>query len=116
MVDAGAAYLADVAIEQRKEIQSSQLFARRSKERRCHVACDRAHGLCGGILRYQFWLPQILKEYALSNQAIGLLSAIPYIVATFGMVIWGGYSDQSGSRARHVAAGCLLGAVGLLAA
>jgi len=73
-------------------------------------------GFAVGSYGISFWLPQILKEYALSNQAIGLLSAIPYIVATFGMVIWGGYSDQSGSRARHVAAGCLLGAVGLLAA
>src|SRR3954471_7483096 len=35
-----------------------------------------------------FFLPQILKGLGLSNTAAGLLTAVPYIVGTIGILAW----------------------------
>jgi len=60
------------------------------------------------------WLPLMLKEYHLSNLAIGWTTAIPYLFASVGMILWARYVDQKGRRIVNLAAACLLGAVGLL--
>jgi ACS family tartrate transporter-like MFS transporter len=49
-----------------------------------------------------FWMPQVLKTYGLSNLAIGFLTALPYLVAAFGMVAAGRHSDITGERILHV--------------
>jgi ACS family tartrate transporter-like MFS transporter len=49
-----------------------------------------------------FWMPQVLKTYGLSNLAIGFLTALPYLVAAFGMVAAGRHSDVTGERILHV--------------
>jgi ACS family tartrate transporter-like MFS transporter len=57
-----------------------------------------------------FWLPQIVKAGSgRSNFVVGALSAIPYCVATIGMVVVGRHSDRTGERRRHVAAAALVG-------
>ena len=60
------------------------------------------------------WLPLMLKEYHLSNLAIGWTTAIPYLFASVGMILWARYVDQKGRRIANLALACLLGAVGLL--
>ncbi|MBX7200382.1 MAG: MFS transporter [Rhodospirillaceae bacterium] len=50
------------------------------------------------------WLPQIVKSLGdLTNMQVGLLTAVPYIVATGAMYFWGGHSDRTGERKWHVA-------------
>lgn len=62
-----------------------------------------------------FWLPQIMQTTsAHSSSTIVLLSAIPYMAATVGLVVIGASSDRSGERRWHVAMSCLVGAGGFL--
>jgi ACS family tartrate transporter-like MFS transporter len=60
------------------------------------------------------WLPLMLKEYHLTNTAIGWIAAIPYLFASVGMILWARYVDQKGRRIANLAIACALGAVGLL--
>ncbi len=62
-----------------------------------------------------FWLPQILKNFSgLDNTTAALLSAIPYLCASAGMVWVAYHSDQSGERRWHVAVSCFSACLGLL--
>ena len=61
-----------------------------------------------------FWLPQIIKSLGnLSITQVGLLTSIPYIFACAAMIAWGAHSDRTGDRKWHLAAGALVGALGL---
>ena len=63
------------------------------------------------------WLPSVLKELASrTNFAVGLLSAIPYLVAAVGMVLVGGHSDRTRERRWHVAGSALVAACALILA
>jgi len=107
---------------------------RRALERRLEAEAEetRAHGLTGvgealanprvvtlgllyfcivvGLYGIGFWMPQVLKTYGLSNLAIGFLTALPYLVAAFGMVAAGRHSDATGERILHVGVPLLLAA------
>jgi MFS transporter, ACS family, tartrate transporter len=61
------------------------------------------------------FLPLILKEYQLSNWAIGWISTIPYLFASAGMILWARRVDQKGRRIVNLAIACLLGGIGLIA-
>jgi ACS family tartrate transporter-like MFS transporter len=61
-----------------------------------------------------FWLPTILQGLKFSDFTIGLLSALPYIVAAIGMVLVGRHSDKTGERRWHVAGSAFIGAAGFL--
>ena len=64
-----------------------------------------------------FWLPQIIQSFSgLSNLVVGFLSAVPYLAASFSMVVIGRNSDRTGDRRRHVAGSALAGTLGLIAA
>ena len=60
------------------------------------------------------WLPLMLKEYQLTNAAIGWIAAIPYLFATVGMILWARWVDYQGRRIANLAVACTLGAAGLL--
>jgi ACS family tartrate transporter-like MFS transporter len=63
-----------------------------------------------------FWLPQIVQSTSgLGSSTIVLLSALPYIAATLGLVLIGVRSDRRGERRWHVAVPCVIGAVGFVA-
>lgn len=58
------------------------------------------------------WLPQIVKSLGiLTNIQVGLLTAVPYVIATGAMYFWGAHSDRTGERKWHVAAPIALGGV-----
>jgi MFS family permease len=42
-----------------------------------------------GLYGIGFWMPQVLQTFDLSHLTIGLLTAIPYLAATVGMVLAG---------------------------
>ena len=62
-----------------------------------------------------FFLPQIVKEFGLTNTETGFVSAIPFLIGALGMMAWGRHSDKSGERKGHVAIPLVLAAVGLAA-
>ena len=62
-----------------------------------------------------FWLPQIVQSFSgLSNAAASLISALPYVAASIGMILVARHSDRTGDRRRHVALPAFAAAAGLL--
>jgi MFS family permease len=61
------------------------------------------------------WLPQIVKNFGLSNAQTGFISAIPFAFGAVAMLLWGRHSDLRSERVWHTA-GCGLVAAGGLAA
>jgi len=63
-----------------------------------------------------YWVPQIVKSVSgLSDLQVGLLSAIPYLAATAGMIFIGWNSDRTGERFLHIAVPCVIAAIGFIA-
>ena len=60
------------------------------------------------------WLPLIMKEYRLSNLAIGFLAAIPYVFATAGMLLWARHVDRTGKKMGNMILSLGLATIGLL--
>jgi ACS family tartrate transporter-like MFS transporter len=84
------------------------------KDSRVLICAAIQFGFTLGSYGIGIWLPLMLKEYHLSNLAIGWTTAIPYLFASVGMILWARYVDQKGRRIANLALACLLGAVGLL--
>jgi ACS family tartrate transporter-like MFS transporter len=61
-----------------------------------------------------FWMPTMLKRQSgFSDVNIGLIGAIPYVVAFFVMIINGWHSDRHGERRWHSAVPLFIAAAGL---
>jgi D-galactonate transporter len=57
------------------------------------------------------WLPQVIKEFGLSNLQVGFVAAIPYLCGAIGMILWARHSDRALERTWHVAIAGLLATV-----
>jgi ACS family tartrate transporter-like MFS transporter len=62
-----------------------------------------------GLYGIGFWMPQVIQTFGLEPLQIGFLTAIPYLVAACGMVLWGARSDRTGERIWHIALPLILG-------
>ena len=63
---------------------------------------------------FSFFLPQIVKSFsASSDMAVGLLTAVPFLLAAIGMIVVASHSDRTGERRWHVAGSTWLAASGL---
>ena len=79
-------------------------------------------GIVFGLYVLAFFLPQIIAgfeqqfgtEYTLIE--VGLITAVPYAIASVTMVLWARHSDRTGERALHVAVPALVGAVAIAGA
>jgi ACS family tartrate transporter-like MFS transporter len=60
-----------------------------------------------------FFMPQIIKGIGLSNMMTGVLSSLPYIVGTIGLLAWGWSSDRHNERRWHLITASTVGALGL---
>jgi MFS transporter, ACS family, tartrate transporter len=59
-------------------------------------------GVIMGNYGLGFWLPQIVKNFGgLSNLQTGFLTALPYLLAAIGMVLWGRHADRTQERVWH---------------
>ncbi|HKB84515.1 MAG TPA: MFS transporter, partial [Burkholderiales bacterium] len=68
-----------------------------------------------GIYGLALWMPQIIKGMGLKDPLdIGLVMAIPYLIATVCMVLWSRHSDKTGERVWHCAGPLALAAIGLI--
>ncbi len=63
-----------------------------------------------------FFLPQIVKQLGRSTFTTGLLSAIPFLVGTIGLIGWGFSSDRMRERKWHMITACVFAAIGLAGA
>src|ERR1700733_2275778 len=62
-----------------------------------------------------YFLPQIVKNFGLTNMQTGLVSAIPFMVAAGGMIWYGRRSDRVMERRSHCAIAFMICAIGLVA-
>jgi MFS transporter, ACS family, tartrate transporter len=85
------------------------------KDARVLICTAIQFGFTLGSYGIGIWLPLMLKEYHLSNFAIGWITAIPYLFASVGMILWARFVDEKGARIVNLALACLLGGLGLLA-
>jgi MFS transporter, ACS family, tartrate transporter len=60
-----------------------------------------------------FFMPQIIKGIGLTNMMTGLVSSIPYIIGTIGLIAWGWSSDRNNERRWHLIVASSVGALGL---
>jgi MFS transporter, ACS family, tartrate transporter len=102
-----------LAGEVRERPPSSLLGA--LKDSRVLICAAIQFGFTLGSYGIGIWLPLMLKEYHLSTISIGWISAIPYLFASAGMILWARYVDEKGRRIVNLAVACLLGGIGLLA-
>ena len=58
----------------------------------------------------------IIKQLGLSNMQTGLLTAVPYVLVTVGILVWGYISDRMNERRWNLAASCFCMAIGFTAA
>jgi MFS family permease len=70
-------------------------------------------GFVGALYGMQFWLPQIVKAFGLTNAQTGFVIAIPYLFGTIAMILWARHSDATRERVFHVGAPFFLTAVAL---
>jgi MFS transporter, ACS family, tartrate transporter len=62
-----------------------------------------------------FFLPLIVKGAGFSDAMTGVVTAIPYVIGTIGMVLWSFSSDRRKERRWHFIIACLVAAAGLVA-
>lgn len=68
-----------------------------------------------GLYGVGFWLPTLIKGTGIASpMTIGLLTTIPYAVATIAMITFGRLSDARGERRWHLVIPGLVGTVGWL--
>jgi MFS transporter, ACS family, tartrate transporter len=66
-----------------------------------------------GSYGYEMWLPSIIKGFSGTTDAVvGLINAIPYIIAAIVMLTVGHHSDRTGERRGHVAVAAVASALG----
>lgn len=65
-----------------------------------------------GVLGITLWLPQILKHAGLSTTAVGLTSAVPYLIGSIGMIAWAYRMDRSRAFLGSYVVTCLVAAAG----
>jgi ACS family tartrate transporter-like MFS transporter len=70
-------------------------------------------GTSAGLYTIGFWAPLIVKDLGFSVFHVGLLLAIPNLIAVVGMVLWSRNSDRTGERYWHAAIACVIAAVGM---
>jgi MFS transporter, ACS family, tartrate transporter len=73
-------------------------------------------GTSAGLYTIGFWAPLIVKGLGFSVFKVGLLVAIPNLIAVVGMVLWSRNSDRTLERYWHAAIACLIGAIGMAVA
>lgn len=62
-----------------------------------------------------FFLPQIIKQFGLTNLQTGFVAAIPSVVGVIGSVWWGRRSDATGERKGHLLVALALATLGTAA-
>ncbi len=83
------------------------------KDTRVLILAGIQFGFTAGTYGVGIWLPLIIKSHELSNLTVGFVSAVPYLFATVGMIVWAALVDRSGRKIGNLTLACLTAAVGL---
>lgn len=69
-----------------------------------------------GIYALAFFTPTIVAglSSSFSTTEVGFITAVPYVLAVVGMILWGRHSDRTGERRFHVAGPYFVGAIALI--
>ena len=79
------------------------------------VLCGIYFTLMIGLYGIAFWLPTIVKAFAIKGYlGVGLITAIPYGVSVVGMILLSNHSDKTGERRLHYVCNATAGAAGLV--
>jgi MFS family permease len=85
------------------------------KSGKVYALCAIYFTLMIGLYGIAFWLPTIIKAFGVQGYLnVGLIAAIPYGIATVGMLLVSRHSDRSGERRWHYALNVTAGAIGLV--
>jgi ACS family tartrate transporter-like MFS transporter len=70
-------------------------------------------GTSAGLYTIGFWAPLIVQGLGFPVFQVGLLVAVPNLIAVVGMVLWSRHSDRTGERYWHAAIACVIAAAGM---
>ena len=114
---------------QEKDILSCDLAAAESAHPQAHsllgvfTAAPAVYGwsaayfcLMLGLYGLGFWIPTVLASHGLGLRTLGWASALPYLAAVVGMVLWSRSSDRAAERRRHLAGAYVAASAGFLLA
>ena len=73
-------------------------------------------GVVASLYGLSFFLPQIVKQFGVSNQQNSFISAAPFVIGVIATLVWGRLSDQTGNRKGLAAITLFLVAIGIGAA
>ncbi|MFC4242236.1 MFS transporter [Gryllotalpicola reticulitermitis] len=113
-VDEKSSLDARLSAEAAEAVVGSKVSVRRALLDGRVIALALIHfGLQFGPYTLSFFLPQIIKTTgsALSVQAVGWITAVPYLFTTVLMLIWARHSDRTRERVWHIAGPMIIGAV-----
>jgi len=112
--------------EPEREILQRNLEAEERHKSEVHLAdafrSGKVWALCAiyftlmiGLYGISFWLPTIVKAFGVKGYLeVGLITAIPYLVAVVGMAFLSRSSDRTGERRLHYVVNVSVGAVALV--
>ncbi len=100
--------------QQRKQVAHFSVFAALTNPKVLALALV-YFGATASNYGVGFFLPQIVKGFGLTNTMTGLVTAIPYVVGTVGMIWYGRHSDRTQERRGHVAVALAIAASGIAA-
>jgi MFS transporter, ACS family, tartrate transporter len=106
--------LTGMLAEERRERPKSSLLAALQDTRVIILAAVQL-GFTLGSYGVGLFLPQIIKGSGLSNLVVSFLTAVPYVFATVGMMVWAWHVDRSGKKIGNLTIACALGSIGLFA-
>jgi MFS family permease len=108
------AWLADTIAAERARVPAAAHGGWRAVRNPVIVALALAYfGINLSIFGLSFFLPQIVREFHLSLTMVGVVAAIPFFIAGFGMMWWGRRSDRHDERRFHVLLPMALAVIGL---
>lgn len=104
-----------IAEEEKEKVQHPSLWAMFADKRVWHMSAI-YFAFVMGQYGITFWLPTLIKDAGVQGVFnIGLLTAIPYLVAVAAMLLVGASADRRRERRWHLIIPCLIGAAGLTA-
>jgi sugar phosphate permease len=105
------------AIDETAAKQTTHKFIDALREPSVYVMAAAYFGIMCGIYAVSFWLPTILKDNGIqSTFAIGMLTAIPYLLTIPAMILLSRSSDRHQERKWHAVVPSLVAAAGLTVA
>ena len=102
-------------IDEEEKLKHDAKLSDAFKSGKVWVLCAIYFTLTIGLYGITFWLPTIIDAFGVKSYLdVGLITAIPYGVATIGMILLSFNSDRTGARRLHYFCNMAAGALGLV--